>query len=553
MNSALSTRLRGKFDRKCSVTENKVSALDVIVIGAGFAGLYALHRFRSDGYSVRVLEAGGSIGGTWYWNRYPGARCDVESMQYSFSFSDEIQREWKWSQLYAPQPEILSYINFVADKLGLRRDIQVDARVVAASFDEHARLWEVRTEAGETFTAPFCVMATGCLSIPIIPSFPGMNSFKGKIYRTSDWPHEGVDLTGKRVGLIGTGSSGIQAAPLLAEQADHLYVFQRTPNYSIPALNRPMDSEYERDWKENYRDRRLAALNTRNNTLNEAGTMAGKLISREEREKEFERRWTTIGGISFMYAYPDMTSDAEVNAHASEFVRNKIASIVYDPDVARKLMPSDYGIGGKRICVDTAYFKTFNRDNVTLTDVRSDPIETLTPTGVRTTSQSFDLDVIVLAIGFDAMTGALLRIDITGRNGAKLRDRWSEGPKTYIGMAISGFPNMFIITGPGSPSVFTNMVTSIEQHVDWIADCIAHLKKRGFSAIEARPEAEDKWVAHVNEVANRTMMPNTNSWYVGANIPGKPRIFMPYLGGAAVYKKVIDDIASKDYEGFGLA
>jgi cyclohexanone monooxygenase len=281
--------------------------------------------------------------------------------------------------------------------------------------------------------------------------------------------------------------------------------------------------------------------------------MAGKLISREEREKEFERRWTTIGGISFMYAYPDMTSDPEVNAHASEFVRNKIASIVYDPDVARKLMPSDYGIGGKRICVDTAYFKTFNRDNVTLTDVRSDPIETLTPTGVRTTSQSFDLDVIVLAIGFDAMTGALLRIDITGRNGAKLRDRWSEGPKTYIGMAISGFPNMFIITGPGSPSVFTNMVTSIEQHVDWIADCIAHLKKRGFSAIEARPEAEDKWVAHVNEVANRTMMPNTNSWYVGANIPGKPRIFMPYLGGAAVYKKVIDDIASKDYEGFGLA
>ncbi|MEH2477895.1 cyclohexanone monooxygenase [Nitrobacteraceae bacterium AZCC 2146] len=536
------------------MTDNKKpSALDVIVIGAGFAGLYALHRLRSDGYSVRVLEAGGSIGGTWYWNRYPGARCDVESMQYSFSFSDEIQREWKWSQLYAPQPEILSYINFVADKLDLRRDIQVDTRVIAASFDEHARLWEVRTESGEIFTAPFCVMATGCLSIPIIPSFPGMDSFKGEIYRTSDWPHEGVDLTGKRVGLIGTGSSGIQATPLLAEQVDHLYVFQRTPNYSIPALNRPMDAEYERDWKENYRDRRLAALDTRNNTLNEAGATLGSAVSREQREKEFERRWNTMGGISFMYAYPDMTSDPEVNAHASEFVRSKIASTVRDPDVARKLMPSDYGIGGKRICVDTAYFETFNRDNVTLTDVRSDPIETLTPTGVRTRSQSFDLDVVVLAIGFDAMTGALLRIDITGRNGVKLRDRWSEGPKTYIGMAISGFPNMFVITGPGSPSVFTNMVTSIEQHVDWIADCIAHLKKKGFSAIEARPEAEEKWVAHVNEVANRTMMPNTNSWYVGANIPGKPRIFMPYLGGAAVYKKVIDDVASQDYEGFGLA
>jgi cyclohexanone monooxygenase len=474
-------------------------------------------------------------------------------MQYSFSFSDEIQQEWKWSQLYAPQAEILRYINFVADKLDLRRDIQPNTRVSAATFNDQSKTWEIRVEGGELFEARFCVMATGCLSIPIVPTFPGMNQFRGEIHRTSDWPHEGVDLDGKRVGLIGTGSSGIQATPVLAGQAKHLYVFQRTPNYSIPALNRPMDPAYEHAWKSNYRERRIAARQTRNNTLNEAGQVSGTAVSHEEREQEFERRWSQLGGISFMYAYTDMIIDPEVNAHASEFVRKKIASIVKDSKVASKLMPSDYGIGGKRICVDTEYFETFNRSNVTLVDVRDDTIETLTPTGVKTKSRTFDLDVIVLAIGFDAMTGALLRIDFTGRAGVKLRDHWSEGPKTYIGMAISGFPNLFIITGPGSPSVFTNMVTSIEQHVDWIADCLAHLKDTGRSAIEATLEAESKWVAHVNEVANRTTMPKANSWYVGANIPGKPRIFMPYLGGAAAYKQVIEDIARKGYQGFGLA
>ncbi|UPJ49036.1 NAD(P)/FAD-dependent oxidoreductase [Bradyrhizobium sp. 200] len=527
--------------------------LDVIVIGAGFAGLYALHRLRGDGYSVRVLEAGGSIGGTWYWNRYPGARCDVESMQYSYSFSDEIQREWRWSQRYAPQPEILRYINFVADKLDLRRDIQLETRVVAANFDEQSRIWKVRTEAGEAFEAPFCVMATGCLSVPIVPSFPGLESFEGEVYRTSDWPHEGVQLKGKRVGLIGTGSSGIQVTPVLAEQAKHLYVFQRTPNYSIPALNRPIDNEYEQDWKQNYPERRKAALATRNNMLSDFGTVPGSSVSHEEREREFERRWTKVGGFGFVHAYPDIMTDPAVNAHASEFVKKKIAALVHDPEVAKKLMPSGYGIGGKRICVDTAYFETFNRKNVTLIDVKSDPIRSLNPNGLSTHSQSFELDTVILAIGFDAITGALLKIDITGRNGLKLRDRWAEGPKTYIGMAISGFPNMFIVTGPGSPSVFTNMVTSIEQHVDWIADCLAHLKRNGFSAIEALHDAEDKWVSHVNEVANATLMPKGNSWYVGANIPGKPRVFMPYLGGAAVYKKVIEEVASKNYEGFRFA
>jgi cyclohexanone monooxygenase len=531
--------------------ENAASKLDVIVVGAGFAGLYALYRLRKDGYSVRVLEGADAIGGTWYWNRYPGARCDIESMQYSFSFSDEIQQEWTWSQLYAPQPEILSYINFVADKLGLRDGIQLNARVVSAKFAEQTATWEVRTEAGETFTAPFCVMATGCLSIPIIPTFPGLKDFAGEVYCTSDWPHAGVDMSGKRVGLIGTGSSGIQATPVIAAQARHLTVFQRTPNYSIPAQNRAMDPEYERGWKENYRERRLAALKTRNNTLNNAGNKPGKDVVPEERAREFEARWTT-GGIGFMYSYTDITSDKDVNEHASAFVRKKIANIVRNPETAKKLTPLDYGIGGKRICVDTEYFEAFNRENVTLVDIKSDPIEAITAQGLRTKTSQFDLDVIVLAIGFDAMTGALNRMDISGRAGIKLRDQWAEGPKTYIGMAIAGFPNLFVITGPGSPSVFTNMVTSIEQHVDWIAECMAHLKQHGRATIEAKKSAEESWVAHVNEVANRTLMPNNNSWYVGANIPGKPRVFMPYLGGAAVYKEAIEKIAWQGYEGFDL-
>jgi cyclohexanone monooxygenase len=531
----------------------RISKFDVIVVGAGFAGLYAVYRFRKDGYSVRVLEAADSIGGTWYWNRYPGARCDVESMQYSYSFSDEIQQEWKWSEVYAPQPEILRYINFVADRLSLREHIQLNSRVTSATFDDASKSWEIRTQEGDVVSANYCVMATGCLSIPIEPTFPGMEDFKGPIYRTSDWPHEGVDVSGKRVGLIGTGSSGIQATPILAERSDHLYVFQRTPNYSIPSLNKPIAQEYETSWKCDYPARRRAAKETRNNTLNEAGNVSGLTVSYEEREKEFERRWSILGGISFMYAYNDMTSNPEVNAHASDFVGRKIAAIVKDPDVADKLIPKEYGIGGKRICVDTEYYQTFNRGNVTLVDVKSDPIDSITSSGVRTKTKAFDLDAIVLAIGFDAMTGALLRIDITGRNGVKLRDQWSHGPKTYIGMAISGFPNLFIVTGPGSPSVFTNMVTSVEQHVDWIADCLKYMKKKGASEIEASFDAQEAWVSHVNEVANRTMMPLANSWYVGANVPGKPRIFMPYLGGAAAYRDKIVSVAQNNYEGFGLS
>jgi cyclohexanone monooxygenase len=532
----------GEFDRE----------IDVIVIGAGFAGLYALHRLRQGGLSVKVLEAGPDIGGTWYWNRYPGARCDIESYQYSFSFSEEIQQEWEWSQNYAPQSEILSYINFVADRLKLRPDVELNSRVVEAVFDDRSHLWAVVTESGGRFRAPYCVMATGCLSIPLEPSLPGLSRFTGDVYRTFNWPKEGVSLAGRRIGLVGTGSTGIQATPQLAAQAAHLTVFQRTPNYSIPANNRAITPEYAAGWKARYRQLRLDARKTRNNTLNNAGAHAGSSLTREEREREFEARWTAAGssgGIGFMYTFTDMLTNLEVNAHASEFVRRKISEIVRDPVTADKLTPKTYGIGGKRICVDTDYFKTFNRENVTLVDLKTEPITTITEHGIQTNGRAYPLDVIVLAIGFDAMTGALLRIDIRGRGGARLRDLWAGGPKTYIGMMVADIPNMFLITGPGSPSVFTNMVTSIEQHVDWIAECIAYARANGYVEIEATNDAQESWVADVIAVANRTIMPGSNSWYVGANVPGKPRVFMPYLGGAAHYTEICQGIARNNYEG----
>ncbi len=534
-----------------SVSSERLPAYDVLVVGAGFAGLYALHRFKSSGHKVRVLEAGDDIGGTWFWNRYPGAQCDIESMQYSYSFSEEIQQEWNWTQFYAPQPEILRYINFVADKLNLRGDIQLNTRVTAATFYEREKCWLLETQDRERFLTRFLVMATGCLSIPLEPSLAGLDKFAGEIYRTSNWPRERVELNGKRVGLIGTGSSGIQVTPILAEESEHLTVFQRTPNYTIPAHNRPLDPAYIREWKENYPARRRAARLTRNSTLNDAGVRPGREFTRQEREREFERRWNVTGGIGFIYAFPDLTTDDEINLHASDFVRAQIAAIVRDPKTAETLTPKDYGIGGKRICVDTNYFQTFNRKNVTLVDIKKDPIVGANSRGILTASRTYDLDVLVLAVGFDAMTGALNRIDVTGRSGTKLRDHWREGPKTYLGLSIAGFPNMFIITGPGSPSVFANMVTSIEQHVDWIADCIASMRRRHQLTIEATQEAEDAWFSHVNEVGSRTILAKANnSWYVGANVPGKPRFVMPYMAGAASYMEKIEGVARSGYKGF---
>ena len=525
--------------------------LDAVIVGAGFAGLYMLHRLRGLGLSARVYEAGDGIGGTWYWNRYPGARCDVESMDYSYSFSDELQQEWQWTERYASQPEILRYINHVADRFDLRRDVRLSTRVTAAVFDEATHRWAVSTDRGDRVSAQFCVMATGCLSAAQVPDFKGLETFEGAWYHTGNWPHEGVDFTGQRVGVIGTGSSAIQSIPLIARQAAHLFVFQRTPNFSIPARNAPLDPEYERRWKANYAEHRRQARESRVGFVVERNDLSALEVSAEERLREYEGRWSR-GGLGFNATFADLLTSKDANDTAAEFFRAKIRAAVRDPAVAETLSPRHYPVGTKRLCVDTDYYDTFNRDNVTLIDLRTAPIEAITPTGLRTRDEAYALDSLVFATGFDAMTGALLSIDVRGRAGQPLRHKWAEGPRTYLGLAVAGFPNLFAITGPGSPSVLSNMIVSIEQHVDWIADCLVYLREHDRTAIEATVAAEDTWVAHVNEVGNATLYPLANSWYMGANIPGKPRIFMPYIGGVGVYRQFCDDVAAKGYEGFAL-
>jgi len=525
--------------------------LDAVVVGAGLAGLYMLHRLRGLGFSVKVYEAGDGVGGTWYWNRYPGARCDVESMDYSYSFSDELQQEWRWTERYAAQPEILRYVNHVADRFDLRRDIQLETRVTSASFDESTSRWTVRTSRGDEVSARFCIMATGCLSSAQVPSYPGLDRFRGKWYHTGHWPHEGVDFAGQRVGVIGTGSSAIQSIPIIARQAAHLHVFQRTPNYSVPARNAPLDPEYERAIKSNYAAFRRQARESRVGFVVERREESALAVSPEEREREYEARWRR-GGLGFTAVFPDLLIDRTANETAAEFFREKIRGLVRDPAAAEALTPKGYPVGTKRLCVDTDYYDTYNRPNVTLVDIRKTPIEAITPDGLRTSEQAYALDAIVFATGFDAMTGALLSIDIRGRAGQSLREKWSAGPRTYLGLATAGFPNLFLITGPGSPSVLSNMIVSIEQHVDWIADCMDRLRQRGTAAIEADVAAEDAWVAHVNEVGHATLYPQANSWYMGANVPGKPRIFMPYIGGVGAYRQKCDEVAARGYQGFRL-
>ena len=525
---------------------------DVVVVGAGFAGMYMLHKLRGLGLSVRVYEQGGDVGGTWYWNRYPGARCDVESMQYSYSFSDELQQEWDWSERYAPQPEILKYANHVADRFNLRSDIQLNTRVDAAVFDESASTWQVTTSERKTVRAKFVVLATGCLSNARMPDIKGLSEFKGKVYHTGHWPHEPVDFTGQRVAVIGTGSSGIQSVPVIAEQASQLTVFQRTPNFSIPARNAALTAEEREAFRAKYPEiRRFAREEARNGIYTEMPDRGALDDGDNERRSKYEARWAH-GGLTFMSVYNNLAIDKAANDTAANFVRGKIAEIVKDPDTARMLQPNNHPIGSKRICIDTDYFAAFNRPNVKLVDIRSNPIEQILPNAVRAGGKDYEVDALVLATGFDAMTGSVAKIDIRGRDGQTLNRKWAEGPKTYLGLMSAGFPNLFIITGPGSPSVLSNMIVSIEQHVDWIGDCIAYMRDRGLTTMEAKKDAEENWVAHVNEVAHTTLYPQANSWYMGANIPGKPQIFMPYIGGVGVYRQICNDVAAKGYEGFAM-
>jgi cyclohexanone monooxygenase len=526
---------------------------DVVVVGAGFAGLYMLHRLRGLGLSVRVYEQGGGVGGTWYWNRYPGARCDVESMQYSYSFSDELQQEWDWSERYAQQAEILNYANHVADRFNLRSDIQFDTCVHHAILDEDTNTWSVATSDGKTVEAKYVILATGCLSNARLPDINGLSDFKGEVYHTGHWPHERIDFTGKRVGVIGTGSSAIQSVPVIAEQASHLTVFQRTANFSIPARNAALTEQEREAFRANYAEiRRFAREEARNGIYTDLPDRGALEDGDNERRSKYEARWTR-GGLTFMSSYNDLVVDKAANDTAADFVRTKIAEIVKDPQTAKLLQPNNHPIGSKRICVDTDYFATFNRPNVTLVDIKSNPIEAILPRALRAGAKDYEVDALVLATGFDAMTGSLAKIDIVGRNRQTLNQKWAEGPKTYLGVMSAGFPNLFIITGPGSPSVLSNMIVSIEQHVDWIADCIAAMRARGLDTMEAETQAEEKWVAHVNEVAQGTLYPQTNSWYMGANIPGKPQVFMPYIGGVGAYRRICDEVAAKGYEGFAMS
>ena len=521
---------------------------DAVIVGAGFAGLYMLHKLRQMGRSVIVLEAGSGVGGTWFWNRYPGCRCDVESMQYSYSFSDELQQDWEWSERFAAQPEILRYADHVADRFGLRPFIRLNTRVVAARFDEQRRRWTVETEQGECFEAPFCIMATGCLSAGRTPALPGLADFEGETYHTADWPHGGVELAGKRIGIVGTGSSGIQAVPELARQAEHLFVFQRTPNYSVPARNAPLTPDYAMRWKQRYPALREEARHSNSGTLYDYGPDSALAVSEQERDSVYRARWQ-VGGPNFLRAFNDLSVNQGANDTAADFVRARIGELVHDPAVAAKLMPGGHPIGTKRICVDSGYFETFNRPNVTLVDLREEALEAVVPAGIRTSAREVALDVIVFATGFDAMTGVLTRMKVTGRNGMVLADKWAAGPRTYLGLMTAGFPNLFLITGPGSPSVLSNMIVSIEQHVEWIAECIDFI---GDTEIEADAAAEDDWVEHVNAVAHQTLYPRAASWYMGANIPGKPRVFMPYIGGVGAYRKRCAEVAANGYEGFVL-
>jgi cation diffusion facilitator CzcD-associated flavoprotein CzcO len=525
--------------------------IDVVIVGAGFAGIYAMHKFRSLGLTTRVFEAAPEVGGTWYFNRYPGARCDVESVDYCYSFSDELQQQWSWGEKYATQAEILRYLNWVVDTLDLRDGITFNTRVTSAVFDETALRWTVSTDTGESISTRFCVMATGPLSAALTPDFPGLSTFAGEVYHTAHWPSDAVDFTGKRVAVIGTGSSGIQSIPIIADEADSLVVFQRTPNYSVPAGNRALTDEDVADYKAAYDERRRLSWRSGGGSPHIAHPKLTMEATAEERRAAFERRWQ-LGGVLFSKTFSDQLTDMDANDEARKFYEEKVRAVIDDPEVADLLIPTDHPIGTKRICTDTNYFQTFNRSHVELVSVRRTPIESIDATGINTSDARFDVDAIVLATGFDAMTGALAKIDIVGRGGHTLRDDWTAGPRTYLGLCVDDFPNLFLVSGPGAPAVLANMVLHAEAHVNWIADAISYLDDHGHTAIEATADAVDDWNAELNRRADASLFTKANSWYLGANVPGKPRVFMLFIGGFATYLDICNEVVNAGYKGFAF-
>ncbi|MCC8979537.1 flavin-containing monooxygenase [Bradyrhizobium acaciae] len=523
---------------------------DAVVIGAGFAGMYMLHRLRGLGFTARVYEAGGGVGGTWYWNRYPGARCDVESLQYSFSFSEELDQDWSWSEKYSPQPEILAYANHVADRFDLRSQIVFDTRVTAATFDEKEGSWLIETDRGDRVTAKFCIMAVGCLSAPNRPAFTGMEDFDGPIYHTGEWPHEGVDFTGLRVGVIGTGSSAIQSIPIIAQQASELTVFQRTATWSVPAWNERLSAEYLKEAKAHYPELRAKARARPTGFYFPFNAQPALQASEQERERLYEEAWQR-GGLPFLGSFGDLLFEKAANDTIADFAREKIRSIVKDPATAELLCPANV-FGCKRLCVDTNYFETYNLPHVKLVDVSKTPIERITRDAIVVDGTEYKVDAIVSATGFAAMTGSFDKIAVTGRGGRTLAEKWRAGPRAYLGLASEGFPNLFMITGPGSPSVLASMIQAIEQHVDWLADCLGHMRDIGAGTIEAVRDDEDNWVAHVNDVSTVSLRSTCSSWYVGTNIPGRPRVFMPYIGGFPIYVQKCNEVMNSGYDGFVL-
>lgn len=532
--------------------QSEFVSVDAVVIGAGFSGLYMLYRLREAGLSTRVYEAGEGVGGVWHWNRYPGARCDSESICYNYTFSEELYKEWSWSSRFPEQHEILNYLNFVADKFKLRSGIQFNTRVNSASYDEESKRWLVQTDQGDHISAKYLITGVGCLSTANMPNIVGLENFKGEWYHTGHWPHEKVDFTGKRVGVVGTGSSGIQSIPVIAKEAKHLTVFQRTPQFSVPAKNHKYTEEFVQKSKDNYERMRNIMRNSTGGMDIYNGERSVLEDTPEQRQKVLEAAWEK-GGWSILMAYNDILVNEKGNKLVAEFVRSKIREIVKDPETAEKLVPDHY-YGTKRAIIDTNYFETYNRDNVRLVDVKQAPIEEITSTGIRTADSDYELDTIVFATGFDGMTGSLFKIDITGRNGVTLKEKWANGEKTqtYLGLTTVGFPNLFMLTGPESPSVLGNMPAAIEQHVEWVMDCIDHLHKNDVEVFEAMPEAEEKWSQHCRELADATLYTKTESWYTGANIDTKARGFQIYVGGYNGYRKICDEVAAKGYEGFSL-
>ncbi len=526
---------------------------DAVVIGAGFAGMYMLYRLRDVlGLSARVFEAGDNVGGTWYWNRYPGARCDSESYIYCYSFDKELAQEWTWSGKYPEQPEILRYLSHVADRFDLRRDIQFETRITAAHFREDLNRWEIETDRGDRVLARYFITGVGCISAGQIPEIEGLDRFEGEWHHTGAWPHEGVDFAGKRVGVIGTGSSGVQAIPVIARQAGHLTVFQRTPQYTIPARHGTVTPEFLDEVKENYDEIFEKSRWSAGGMPYDESQRSALDVDDEERREIYEAAWEQGGFRFVLTTFNDVREDRRANDTAAEFIRSKIRETIDDPETAEKLMPRDHPFGSKRSLIDTNYYETYNRDNVDLVDIRHAPIEAITESGIRTRDGEYELDVIVFATGYDGMTGAFNRIDIRGRDGAALKEKWAEGPRAYLGLSPAGFPNMFMITGPGSPSVLSNMPPTIEQHVEFVSEFVAYMGENGIELAEADAGAEAEWVDHVNEVASQTLYMLADSWYLGANIPGKPRVFMPYAGGLDVYRQKCNEVAEAGYEGYVL-